>query len=261
MKRRLLIIVVFLLLGAATTVAVCWASACRPLSRHWSSFAQEGYSNIGGGIWEVHRSDRFARVRVRSIWIFEWAGSHFVAGNLPPARDLLPRWSRTVDRLEPGVVNSADVIVEGTGWPLVAMLAHYQLDPGVRDTSGSYYFPIRSAAGILIGDKGDVGRRILPTRIVWFGFVIDTTALGALWWFVLCGPFALRRFWRFFWRGSRARRGLCPRCAYPMGESPVCTECGEIKASAGGSEAEGRRDSSKCRLDGDGQQSSGHDPT
>ena len=24
----------------------------------------------------------------------------------------------------------------------------------------------------------------------------------------------------------RRRRGLCPRCAYPRGESPVCTECG-----------------------------------
>ncbi len=33
------------------------------------------------------------------------------------------------------------------------------------------------------------------------------------------GPFALRRF-------LRVRRGLCPKCAYPMGESSVCTECG-----------------------------------
>ena len=34
------------------------------------------------------------------------------------------------------------------------------------------------------------------------------------------GPFALRRF-------LRVKRGLCPKCAYPMGESSVCTECGK----------------------------------
>ena len=37
------------------------------------------------------------------------------------------------------------------------------------------------------------------------------------------------------WRGGlralrrvlRVRRGLCPKCAYPMGESAVCSECGQ----------------------------------
>ena len=37
------------------------------------------------------------------------------------------------------------------------------------------------------------------------------------------GAFAGRRLLRRFWR---LRRGLCPKCAYPMGESSVCTECG-----------------------------------
>jgi hypothetical protein len=27
-------------------------------------------------------------------------------------------------------------------------------------------------------------------------------------------------------RHSRLKRGLCPACAYPVGESGVCTECG-----------------------------------
>ena len=38
-------------------------------------------------------------------------------------------------------------------------------------------------------------------------------------WLLIPGPFALRRF-------LRTRRGLCPRCAYPVGESAVCSECG-----------------------------------
>ena len=197
MKRRLLIIAVFMLLGAATTVAVCWMSASRPIPRNWSTWASEGYSDSHGGIWEVSRTDRFARVRLQSMWIFEWAGSHVVIANPPPARDLLPGWSSGVERLEPGMVNHAHVVAEGTGWPLVAMLAHYQLGSAVPDASGNYFsHPIRSSAGILIGDDGHDAQRILPTRIVWFGFLVNTLALGGLWWLALCGPAVLRRFER-----------------------------------------------------------------
>ncbi len=35
------------------------------------------------------------------------------------------------------------------------------------------------------------------------------------------GPFALRRF-------IRRKRGLCPACGYPTGESAVCSECGKV---------------------------------
>jgi hypothetical protein len=28
-------------------------------------------------------------------------------------------------------------------------------------------------------------------------------------------------------RHSRIKPGLCPACAYPVGSSPVCTECGK----------------------------------
>ncbi len=50
---------------------------------------------------------------------------------------------------------------------------------------------------------------------VWPGFAINTLFYAAILW----GSVALRRF-------VRVRRGLCPKCAYPMGESAVCTECG-----------------------------------
>ncbi len=54
---------------------------------------------------------------------------------------------------------------------------------------------------------------------VWRGFAVNTTFYAAILWLLIPGPFALRRF-------LRVRRGLCPKCAYPMGESSVCTECG-----------------------------------
>ena len=59
----------------------------------------------------------------------------------------------------------------------------------------------------------------LPYTPIWPGFAINTFFYTALLWLLIPGPFVLRRF-------LRVRRGLCPKCAYPMGESAVCTECG-----------------------------------
>ena len=39
-------------------------------------------------------------------------------------------------------------------------------------------------------------------------------------WLLFGGPFALGRF-------IRVKRGLCPKCTYPMGQSDVCSECGK----------------------------------
>ena len=62
--------------------------------------------------------------------------------------------------------------------------------------------------------------RVLPFRPLWPGFAVNSLLYAAVLWLLICGPFALRRF-------IRVRRGLCPACAYPHGESPVCSECGK----------------------------------
>ncbi len=59
----------------------------------------------------------------------------------------------------------------------------------------------------------------MPLGPIWPGFAINTIFYAAILWLLIPGPFTLRRF-------LRLRRGLCPKCAYPMGESTVCTECG-----------------------------------
>src|SRR5688572_25754871 len=51
------------------------------------------------------------------------------------------------------------------------------------------------------------------------GFAINTIFYAAILWLVFAAPFRVRR-----WR--RIRRGLCVRCAYPVGTSAVCSECG-----------------------------------
>ena len=59
----------------------------------------------------------------------------------------------------------------------------------------------------------------LPLGIIWPGFAFNVLFYATLLWLLICGPFVLRRL-------LRVRRGRCPKCAYPIGESSVCTECG-----------------------------------
>ncbi len=56
----------------------------------------------------------------------------------------------------------------------------------------------------------------LPLRPIWPGFAGNTLFYATLLWL----PFVLRRL-------IRVQRGLCPACAYPRGESVVCSECGK----------------------------------
>ena len=65
----------------------------------------------------------------------------------------------------------------------------------------------------------ELDARIIPYRPIWRGFAINTIFYAAIFWLPIRGSVALRRFWR-------VQQGFCPKCAYPMGESAVCTECG-----------------------------------
>ena len=63
-------------------------------------------------------------------------------------------------------------------------------------------------------------QRMIPLRPIWPGFAINTVFYAAILWLLFAAPFALRR-------RIRIKRGLCPACAYPVGESELCTECGK----------------------------------
>ncbi len=67
------------------------------------------------------------------------------------------------------------------------------------------------------------GRQVpyaIPLYPIWTGFAVNTVFYAAILSLLIAGLFALRGF-------IRTRRGLCPKCGYPMGESAVCTECGK----------------------------------
>jgi hypothetical protein len=59
----------------------------------------------------------------------------------------------------------------------------------------------------------------LPLRPVWLGFAINTILYAVILLLLFATPIGLRR-------RLRIARALCPVCAYPIGASATCTECG-----------------------------------
>ena len=65
--------------------------------------------------------------------------------------------------------------------------------------------------------------RIIPLRVAWAGFSIDTLFYAAIWGGVFFGFTGAKRF-------IRSKRGRCPRCGYDLRGAPGlaagCPECG-----------------------------------
>jgi hypothetical protein len=59
----------------------------------------------------------------------------------------------------------------------------------------------------------------LPLQPMWLGFLANTVFLGLV-------PFLAIALCVLTRRTLRSRRHQCLRCGYPVGVSPVCTECG-----------------------------------
>lgn len=100
------------------------------------------------------------------------------------------------------------------GLPWRSMGFEVEMAPGLPD---DWRGALATGAGV--GRTGSDGVRRLPVTVAPRGFAGDTVFWGALAWLVTRGPGKLRR-------RLRARRRLCRRCGYPVGDSPVCTECG-----------------------------------
>ncbi len=206
MKRRLLIIAIFLLLGAVMNVAVAWGCAvwvdvgAVPPVRGLSSSEPPRFNfslraRLG--------ASRFAH-RVHEEWIV------FVDGyRLEPRPEVVPSWM-----LNPPGAGKTHTIEDVRGLPALAMHCTVRKSYVGRSVPGGGIRLARKPFVMLVE-----GCRMLPLRPIWPGFAVNTIFYAAILWPLILGPFALRRF-------LRLRRGLCPKCAYPMGESAVCSECG-----------------------------------
>ncbi len=192
MRRRLLTIAIFLLAGAVMNVAVAWGCAVTPSA------------TLAIWIAPTQNSDEDRR----------W-GSHHAPADFPRT---------TEGRTRSPVVQSVgiEVVTFYEKWD-GKMMAN---GTGALAIRSRYGWPVLAVEGAVWykGGPSPLGSLLwwlwrVPLLPIWPGFAINTLFYAVILWLAIPGPFALRRF-------IRVRRGLCPKCAYPIGESAVCTECG-----------------------------------
>ncbi len=193
MKPRLLTVLLLLLAGAIVSVGVAWSCA------YW--WCQINAISSPMGDRGAQLSPTPWRVTVPADWPQR------------PNREVASAsaWYAFVDQIS---------VVEGQntyflsefrfGFPAKS-LSCYQLSSGRPRTSWS---PSWSFAMEFAGSSYP-----LPTRPLWLGFAANTVFYATFLWLLCSGLLVVLR------RG-RSKRALCPRCKYPCGDSPVCTECG-----------------------------------
>ncbi len=186
MKRRLLIIGIFLLLGAVVNVAVAWGIAA--WGRPHTPFGDPPTRLAAQRIW-----DRYA--------MEGWPPFNGYNSGTNWGWTAVSAWSSGGDYYHLGQVR--------VGSPIRTFQYGWYYD-------GGYPYERVLFNGWLARSEP---RLILPYEPIWPGFAFNTIFYAAILWLLIPGPFTLRRF-------LRLRRGLCPACAYQMGESGVCTECG-----------------------------------
>jgi hypothetical protein len=199
---------VFLLLGAIVNVAVAWGIA---ISYH------PGFEpSLEGG--------QYFREEVRYWRVYRWTapGSEIFRsyirdglGGLKSGRELamsevLPSW------INPLWVqgNRNPNIVGAYGWPTISMWCQHDRRMDAASGAASRQ---DVDAWLLLGQSVE---RSVPLNPISPNFAINTIFYAAILWMLFFAPGSVRRT-------IRRRRGLCPACAYPIGTSPVCTECGD----------------------------------
>jgi hypothetical protein len=220
--KRICVFLILVVGGAIINVAVAWGLAASSdlkvftLADNFAGYAIEQLPT--GQFWTLAANRSFGGMLVMSFVEpsdadplltetairLEEGASQFVA----------PSWSRVAIRMPSPGETRAVGFAAAYGSPLLSNCAGFR-------TSASDQREIMKGTGIVIGGKPTVlaPPKSLPLVPIWPGFAINTVFYAGVLWLLFAAPFALRR-----WR--RINRGLCPKCAYPVGASEVCTECG-----------------------------------
>jgi hypothetical protein len=204
-------VIVILLLGAIANIAITWSLAFVTDFDAGQSVVYDRDTN--GTVWRVYHWRVGGANRFTSIW--QTNGQ--LIGDSDKLESAGPKWTRLHSRDADFAQQQLQYdkhIVDGFGWPTIALLSSFDLLHQYRGMSR-----YTANSGIEISEHLGPSPRALPTVPIWPGFAINTIFYAALLWVLLFAPGRVRRM-------IRRRRGLCPACAYPVGTSEVCTECG-----------------------------------
>ncbi len=195
-------------------VGMAWGSAAWISVRHGSLTRWAG-PLPDGKMWTVLRYDTLGTTRlllsrgVDKVHNFSWTSD---LGPIMPAWFAIEQYKPT-----PGLHLQRE-IYDARGWPLRSMRCKFvDHGDGIITTGvahgGLGLKPNRSPTTLQ-------SLRGLPLMPIWPGFAVNTLSNAAVLWMLIAGSCALQRL-------LRRVRGLCPACAYPMGDGAVCTECGK----------------------------------
>lgn len=223
MSRHWRTIALFLVLGVIVNVSLAWA------------FAAVGSIDPSRTAEIVMYDDGPRQVRGTEPVSLEWPMT--VAKRWPmPAERIAMRgrgtsWDRAVGFRQTGATRvEFTLAIARFGWPFRSMQwknstifdgQQYQPPPIGK---ASIMLPVWLETFSSVRTHGLPARRQLPIEPIWLGFAINSLLFAASLWAILRGWGVLRRF-------VRDKRGQCPNCGYPVGTSPVCTECGQPVAS------------------------------
>ncbi len=214
MKRRMTRVCVFLLLGAIVNVAVAWGFALRysPNQMYLGGSMMTGIPSESPVWLSKELNLRFAvsvhsRIHSYTYPPVDWQPPHWSIASAPPRDEAIKRGTWVYE--------------QACGWPVLSMLSRRLWDSLVGE---------QVLLGVPVGERGPLCHRLLPVLPIWPGFAINTIFYAAiLWggWLLFAAPGLVRR-------RRRIKRGLCPACAYPIGASATCTECGKAIPSPSG---------------------------
>jgi hypothetical protein len=212
MRRRLIQLGLFILAGAIVNVAVAWG--CAAFSQADSRMLDDAEAE--------HVMRRYVPFDARAYDITQVQGAQREGWGWKMSTVLLHQGNFTAEAAPTTLLMTYDA-----GCPALALRCAL--------AAGSHRVALARLAIPETLLRYPNERRVLPLHPTWPGFAINTLFYATILWVLFAAPFALRRRWR-------VKRCLCPACAYPIGESDVCTECGKtVKpcgvVSASGSQA------------------------
>lgn len=228
MKRWVIIITICILIGAIINVAIAWWFAIRFDRFAPYSNSKIGISNFdyGYGQWSVSTHYWLGSTRT-STAVDSIEGS---SRNNFPVEKALPYWAESIrpEQYQIGMLSNKSLKAIAQGWPFRAMMiiAGPGFDSEDKLLRGIPWDAPTWLRGRPIAPPSQVGPIYLPLKIIWPGFIANTLLYSLVFYSIFFMHFKLRHV-------LRLKRKQCIKCGYPIGQSEICTECGEeLKASA-----------------------------
>jgi hypothetical protein len=197
MKRWWFTTVVFLLLGAIVNVAVAWGLPAIMDEITWSDDGPPTAEDIE---WWQATAPAGREISDEPALVIRNAALGFFSAYMIEHR-----------RTEASQRKGHTCMRRMMGWPMLSFQSTIWEDgarPGRTLTVRGVVFFLSN---------------LWPIEPLWIGTVINTMLYAAVLWGLFAMFFALLRNRR---SKRRIKRGLCPACAYPFGESNICSECG-----------------------------------